>query len=156
MQAGAAQLTAGPNGVTLGRFGWADNVTGQVSSVYALATQLGFVLPRFGTWNLLYCQDGTWILREGMTVTLAVKGDFAARFPGGAYPGQQVWANTADGSAAAGIEGPEWTADTVVTADSIVYTADGGGYQATQWTVMDFVIPGQLGRITSWQPPFFN
>lgn len=152
----AGQMTAGVDGVILGRFGWVDPDTGQVSNVYGGAgQQLGFVMPRWGTWAALYCQDGTWVLREGLMVTLASRGDFWARFPGGCFAGQAVFANLLDGTAVTGVLGPEWSADSeTVTADAIYYTADGGGFQLTQWTAVDFVAPNELGRITSWQPPF--
>lgn len=158
MCAGAGQLTAGANGVILGRFGFADPITGRVDNARTSALQqLGFVLPQWGTWQKLYCEANTWILREGLMVTLASRGDFWCRFAGGANAGQQVFANVSDGSAAAGILGPEWTADAaVVTADSIFYTADGGGYAPTQWTVVTPVCPGGLGVISSWQPPYFQ
>ena len=153
----AGQLTAGPNGATLGRFGWVDPDTGQVSNVYSAGQQLGFVMPRWGTWAALYCQEGTWVLREGLMVTLASRGDFWARFPAGCSPGQAVFANLLDGTAATGIVSLDWSADSeTVTADAIYYTADGGGFMLTQWTAVDFVAPGALGRITSWQPPYSN
>jgi hypothetical protein len=149
--------TAGINGVTLGRFGWADPDTGQVSNALLESDQsLGFVLPQWGTWNRLYSQDGTWILREGLMVILASRGDFWCRFAAGANPGQQVFASTQDGSAAVGILGPEWTADSVITADSIFYTADGGGWMPTQWTTVMPICAGGLGVISSSQEPYWQ
>lgn len=151
MQAGERQLVAGVNGVIMGRFGFADLVTGQVdNSRTSAAQQLGFVLPQIGTWAKIYCDAGTWILREGLMVTLNVTGDFFARFAGGAYPGQAVWASTVDGSAIA--YPADWTADSgIVTADSNVFTADGGTAELTAWKVLSPAAPGCLAEIGVWQ-----
>jgi hypothetical protein len=156
MLAGAGALTAGPTGVIVGRFGFAEPATGQVSSARTTLTQrLGFVLPQWGTWQKLYCENGTWILRQGLMVTLASKGDFWCRFAGGAYPGQQVLASMLDGSAT--VTPSDWTADSaIVTADSAVYTADGLATEATPWTVVTPACPGSLAIISSWQPPYLN
>jgi len=152
LQAGAQALRAGPDGVIVGRFGFSEPASGLVSNALTSSTQrLGLVLPQWGTFQKLYCQDGTWILREGLSVVLESVGDFWVRFMGGAYPGQPVFASTLDGSAATGILGPQWTADSNVTADSVTYTADGGGWQLTQWTCCSFAPPGGLGLISTWQ-----
>jgi hypothetical protein len=147
-------LAAGAAGVIMGRFGWHDPITGQVSNQRgANGATLGFVLPSWGSWNRQYAEDGTWILRSGQRITLASRGDFWCRFATGAYPGQQVFANINDGSAACGstVSGG-WTADSdIVTADSTFYTADGGGgYQLTQWVAASQACPGALAVITPW------
>lgn len=147
--ANAGALTAGPNGVTIGRFGYQEPATGQVSSTRSTLTQkVGFVLPQWGTWNKIYSQEGTWILREGLMVTLAAKGDFWCRFMGGAFPGEPVYASWVDGSA---LTVPiVWTADELaLTADSI-FTADGAASELTQWVVASFAPPGGLAVITPY------
>jgi hypothetical protein len=157
--AGNGQLTAGVNGCIFGRFGFADPNSGQVSNSFAPGQTIGFVLPQWfrfarNGWNLAYWEACALVLRQGMSVVLAAAGDFWARFCGGAQAGQKVWASTSDGSARTGVYGPEWTADSTVTADSIVYSADGGGFVATHWTVLTSTPPGGLALISSYQPPF--
>jgi hypothetical protein len=149
VQAGAQALVAGPNGVTLGRFGYQEPSTGQVSSQRTTLTQrLGFVLPTYGTWNRLYCEEGVWILREGLGVTLASAGRLGCRFAGGALPGDPVYASWLDGSASTA---PIiWTADSaLVTADSLV-TADGTASELTQFIVETYAPPGCLAWISPW------
>jgi hypothetical protein len=142
-------MTAGVNGCTLGRFGFAEPATGQVSSQRSTLTQkCGFVLPQWGTWNRVYCEEGVWILREGLMVTLANRGDFWCRFAAGAYPGDPVYASWLDGSAST--TPIIWTADsTIVTADSI-FTADGAASELTQWVVTTPTPPGGLAVISPY------
>jgi hypothetical protein len=149
---------AGPDGVSLNRFGWLDPDTGEVSNIYEAGALLGLILPqpyRYARngWNLAYWSAGALILRSGQMVTLAAQGDFWVRFAGGAMPGQQVWADINDGSAGAGAI-PMWTADSnTVTADSY-YTADGAMGVYTPWTVMTYAPPGAPALISSWAKPF--
>jgi hypothetical protein len=133
--AGAGSLVAGPNGVTLGRFGWFLPDIGQVSSVYTAGWALGFVLPVWGTWNKEYwsCVQGSppqLILRGGLPCTVAFVGDFWARFQEGAYLGDHVYASPADGSA---------------------WSSDPGGYVQTSWLVMSNCDPGGLAVISACQ-----
>src|ERR1035441_534105 len=74
--------TAGVNGVIIGRFGWADPVSGQVSSSLLGPNQvLGFVLPQRdryarNLWNLAYWNAGALTLRKGVPLVLAAVGEF--------------------------------------------------------------------------------
>ena len=152
--------TAGVNGVTIGRFGWADPISGQVSSFLIGPNQvLGFVLPQRdryarNLWNLAYWNAGALILRKGMQVVLAAVGEFWARFPSGCSVGQQVYASVIDGTPATGIIGSgDWTADSdIVTADSPIYTADGDGYVLTAFRTASSTTPGGMALISTWQP----
>lgn len=128
--AGPGQLVAGAAGVIVGRFGWADLTTNLVANTRANAQQrLGFVLPIWGTWERLYSANRTWILRAGMALTLASRGEFWARFVAGANAGLPVFANPADGSAAMG---------------------NPGGYEPTQFTIACACVPGGLAVISTW------
>lgn len=159
--AGPNGLVGGPNGAAIGRFGWADPFTGLVGSARLASTdQLGFVLPTRKDWRRTYW-DRTrqaWISRTGFPLTLLRAGDVWARFPGGASPGQHVWANMLDGTAMArdgNFQG--WTADsTTVTADSTFGTADSAttdgapGSELTPWLIMSYAPPGELAIISTW------
>lgn len=121
---GAWQLTAGPNGVQLGIFGWADPHSGQVSNVEIAGGALGFVLPVIGMYNwqrvflqanALGCGPPAFILRQGMQCILAAAGDFLTRFALGAQAGQRVYVDPATG---------------------LPYGGNSGGLVATPWTVM--------------------
>jgi hypothetical protein len=147
---GATPLQAGPAGVVISRFAWTDPVTGLVANQVNPAGKLGFVPPVYASWQRLYFDCGEWVLRSGQRIVVASRGDFWCRFMGGAYPGQKVYASIADGSAAAGISGLSWEADSSITADEIIYTADGGGYQLTPWVVTTQAAPGRLAIISTW------
>lgn len=133
--AGARALQAGPEGVRLGRFAWADLDTGQVSNAYAAGLQLGFAIAQYGMaqWTRIYWRRRQPILRAGMGMVLAIYGDFRIRFATGAAAGSSVWANPTDGSAAG---------------------SDLGGFVQTPWTVMQPVAPCAAGRISTSAQPF--
>lgn len=156
IQAGPGGLVGEPNGVAIGRFGWADLDTGLVySSRQAAENLLGFVYRTPPGWRRTYWDAvrRAFISRGGFELTLARRGDFWMRFPAGAYPGQNVWANPLDGTALALPRNVvSWTADsTVITADSTLATADGStGYELTPWQVVSYAAPGDLAIITSW------
>lgn len=109
---GAWGLTAGPEGVALARFGWADPDTGETSNVQSAGAALGFVLPVPQLYNLQRCYPAcnfpsgssnnsrsSMILRPGMACVLATAGVFRTRFPFGAQAGSQVWTDPASGTA---------------------------------------------------------
>lgn len=148
----AGGLVAGPAGVIMGRFGWADPMTGQVTNQRTnLEQKLGFVMPVLGTWQRqkAFAQNGLWTLREGYEVTLASRGDFWAKFAGGCGQCQPVYANQLDGTAYVGE--PGWTADSeTVTADSTIMTADGMALELTAWVTSFGCPPGCLAPISSW------
>jgi hypothetical protein len=150
------RLVAGAVGVAFNRFGWADPESGQVSNAYSYGYQLGLVLPqplqyaRAG-WNLAYWNFGALTLRAGYPVTLAARGDFWVRFPGGAHPNTRVYADMADGTA--------WTVQVVIDSNGqpvldssgypVLSSQAPGGSAATIFTVMTAAQPGQLALISS-------
>lgn len=143
--AGPGALVGEPDGMAIGRFGWADLTTGLAYSARQDATDvLGFVYrpsldnqywSTYG-WRRTYFDPtrGAWISRGGFEVTMARRGDFWARFPGGAYVGQPVYATVADGTCVAFNRG----------------TGPVTGYDQTPWTVVRECLPGELSIISSW------
>lgn len=147
--AGQGALVANPAGVAIGRFAWADLTAGLVYSAQQHATDvLGFVYrpsldnqywPTYD-WRRTYWDrtQRAWISRGGFELTLARRGDFWARFLGGAYIGQDVYANVLDGSCAAFNRG----------------TGPVTGYVQTPWQTVSESAPGELSIISSWS--FFS
>lgn len=131
---GVGGLRAGPNGVSMGRFGWAD-AAGIVHSMRTNASDvLGIVIPQLGPWvdwRRAYFDEVTesWKLREGMPLTMAANGTVWARFPFGARIGERVYANPLDGSAISG---------------------DTPGGELTPWSVNSNTPAGGLAIISTW------
>lgn len=130
--AGPGAFVSGPDGVTIGCFGWADPSSGQVSNVYAAGLLLGWVLPFYNLWNwqrayqlpamaqllppvVLSRITGyvpppsvpalpypITVLRSGQQCVLAAVGDFDAQFALGACALDQVYADPATGAALSG------------------------------------------------------
>ncbi len=135
-------IQAEPNGLALGRVGWVDYATGLAYSARQSASNLlGFVQPvpilgiwadwRYKYWDPTRC---CYVLRGGMEATLNRRGDFWARFPGGSYVTQDVYANVLDGTALA----VDRNSGPVV------------GYEATPWRVVSECGPGGLAIISTW------
>jgi hypothetical protein len=133
---------AEPNGLALGRFGWRDPFTGLAYSARQAVTDLlGFVIPvpiqgvcmdwRYKYWDVT---RKAFILRGGMEATLVTRADVWARFPGGSYVTQQVYANVLDGSCLA--------------VDRNTGPVD--GYELTPYSVVSECGPGELAIISSW------
>jgi len=127
----AALRAADPDGVALGRFGWADLSSGTVASERTASDQkLGFVIPVCSDWYKVYRSTvGEAWLRPGIEVTVCVRGDFWGFFPNGAIRGQPVYANPLDGTLISGY--------------------DPAG-ELTPWSVVTDVDAGGLAIITSW------
>lgn len=128
---GPGALVAGnPEGVSVGRFAWADIDTGQANNARTNSQQiLGFVLPLCGGWQRVYVARGQSWIRPGLAITLCSRGDFWARFASGAQVGNPVYADILDGSVISG------------------YSA---GAELTPWTVLSSCLPGQLAIISTW------
>lgn len=143
--AGAGALVGEPNGVAIGRFGWADLTSGLVYSARQAATdRLGFVYrptldnqfwPTFD-WRRTYWDRArcAWISRGGFELTLARRGDFWAKFAGGAYVGQAVYGKLLDGTCMAMPRN----------------TGPVDGYDQTPWFVVSEAAPGCLAKISTW------
>lgn len=123
----AGAYAVGNTDIAMGRFGWVAN--GQVSNVQSPNAPLGLILPRYGLWSMSYWSQGAFYLRAGKNVTLATAGDFWVRFPYGAFIGASVYADPATG---------------------IAYTADGGGFERTTWTVITDAQAGGLAIISPY------
>ena len=114
--ANAASWKVAPSGAIIGRFAFADYVTGLVSSVNpgtgALYTRgvagapgrirIGFVQRDNIVLITPYLGGDSNIVPAGVGITLLARGDVWARFAAGAAVGSFVFASYADGSAIAG------------------------------------------------------
>jgi len=158
ISAGLNQLQAGPNGLAIGIFCWADPVAGLVSNVQSANTLLGFALPTFNGWNWqrTYLQPANngvavnnsgllpppnttqapfalMILRAGMPCVVAASGDFHIKFPLGATAGARVWADPATG---------------------LPYCFEADSYALTAWTCMQNSPPNSAVRISTFVSAF--
>lgn len=129
--AGPDAIVAGdPDGLAVARFGWANMTTGRALNARNLSDDVqGWVLPTWGGWNRVYVSLGQRFVRPGLPVTLCTRGDFWARFDGGAIAGDRVYANLLDGSAISGY---------AINAEETPYTVEVG------------CAPGNLAIITTW------
>jgi hypothetical protein len=160
---GPWQLTAGPNGVQLGIFGWADPNTGEVSNQYIPGGALGFVLPvrQMWNWQRAYPQctppyPPGIILRPGMQCVLAAIGDFLTRFPLGGEAGNQVWTDPNTGQPYAASAGENLSTDSgliIVTQGGNPISTQSGGFVATPWTLMQNGGCNSKLRISSFVKP---
>ena len=96
--AGEGNLKAGPDGVTIGRFAWADPVTGLVSNAKITGGVIGFVRRDNTALLTKYLAESTMLIPAGFGVTLYDKGDFWGRFAAPAAIGQKVFASDTGGS----------------------------------------------------------
>ena len=121
--AGEGALKAGENGVTIGKFAWVDPATGLVSNAQVANGVFGFVRRDNTALITQYLAESSMLIPAGFGVTLYDKGDFWARFAGGATIGQKVFASITDGSVSAAATAP---ADTVDTGFVVASTAAAG------------------------------
>lgn len=130
MTAGPGRLIAGESyGVAIGRFAWADDA-GIVRTIRTGDQRLGFVRQVFGPRRAIYVANGLRWIRQGLPVSLYVRGEFWARFNGGALAGDTVYVSLLDGSPISG------------------YAADA---LPSQWRVAMSAFPGELAVITTWE-----
>lgn len=101
--AGEGRLVAGPEGVTVGRFAWA-NPNGIVHNGGGQG-RLGFVHRDQPAFITDWLAQSTLKVNGGLDMTLHVAADVLCRFAGGAIPNQKVYANYADGTAYAAATG---------------------------------------------------
>lgn len=101
--AGAGDFVAGPAGVTVGRFAWADgfgvvrNGGGMGKLIFVHRDNLALITA--------WLASSTMLVPPGLEITGYDSGDVWVRFAGGAQIGQKVYANYADGSAYAAATG---------------------------------------------------
>jgi len=103
MLAGVGALVAGPAGVIVGRFAWAD-ADGIVRNSGGLG-RLGFVTRHQPALITNWLAESTLTVNPGLEITVHDTADVWCRFAAGASVGQKVFANYADGSAVAGTAG---------------------------------------------------
>lgn len=94
---GPFALTAGPNGVNIGNFAWADPVTGIVNNT-GTGVPTGFVIRDMQAVMFNLLAQSTMNIPQGYPVTLMSAGDFWAKCNSPASPGQKIFASLADGS----------------------------------------------------------
>lgn len=124
--AGGGFFVAGPDGLYMARFGWADPATGLARSERVAGALLGFVQPIVGFRRQISVRD---MIRPGYPVTLFSAGDFFARFDGGAIVGQPVYASIVDGKAISG---------------------EADAAELTPWVITRGCGPGGLAIISTW------
>lgn len=91
---------AGPDGLLMARFGFANVVTGLAANYRSNPEELvGFVQPVAGLWRL---RMQSRAIRPGYEVTLFSRGDFYVQFPNGAELGAVVYASVLDGTPISG------------------------------------------------------
>jgi hypothetical protein len=92
---------AGPDGLVMARFAFADVETGLAANYRSLPRELvAFVQPVAGRWRLN--MRDLRVIRPGYEVTLFARGDFYVQFPAGASRGQIVYASVLDGTPISG------------------------------------------------------
>lgn len=124
----------GPVDIAVGRMGWQDPVTGEVSNSQT-AGAMGIIQPRPGLWALTYLQPNppgppVRMLRAGKNCTLITCADIYVRMPLGALYGAQVYTDPTTG---------------------ILYGTNTLGYVATRWKVAENIAPNCLGIISPYQ-----
>ena len=127
-------IQAGPQGTAIGRFAWVRPDGVALNQRTSPDDAIGIVLPEFGPgvdWRRVFYDDvsKTCRIRQGLNISILTAGNVLMRFPGGARPGNQVYANLLDGSA---ISGPSVSGE------------------VTRWFVASAAPPGQLAIITTW------
>lgn len=129
-----ATLRCGAGGVSIGRYGWA-NEFGFVHNVRGADTDMsGVVVDQVADWRRVFWDDITrsWKIREGFEVTLLnYCRTITVRLIDGGSRFARVYANPIDGTLSTGY-------------------AD--GLEETPWTLIDPCGPGVLAYITTWNP----
>lgn len=93
-------FVTGSNGVTIGRFAWADSVYNRVASSYGAGAPTGFVARSQQALITTFLADSTQVIPAGQPVTLFSGGDFFVKNEGttAATIGQYAYANNATGA----------------------------------------------------------
>lgn len=115
--AGTGALVAGANGVTIGRFAWADLDTGKATSAKATGTNVavGFV-GRASNAGVLtqWLGQASMLIPAGYGVTLFDRGDFWVKTKTTATVGQAVFADDVTGEISTAAVGGSVAGSTVV------------------------------------------
>lgn len=108
--AGDSQFVAGPGGLTIGRFAWANSVTNYANNYNNGGALVGFVHRNQPAVITTWLGEASLVVTQGLEVTLFDGGDYWAKFAAGATIGQKVYANTATGAVTAAATGAPTTA----------------------------------------------
>lgn len=146
MLAGPGGFVAGPLGVLVGRFAWANTTTNLVVSGGGVG-RVGFVHRDQPVLIQDWLAQSSMRVPAGLELTVFDAGDFWARFAAGAVVGQKVYANYADGSAYAGAASTPPTGAVVTASAGAVVT----GSIATTVLTVSAVTGGvlRIGQVIS-------
>ncbi|NML93797.1 structural cement protein Gp24 [Novosphingobium olei] len=125
----SGELTAGPSGVTVGVFAWADDNTGVVTNgkPNLASTRFGFVGREQRSLITTFLGEASLAVNAGFGITLYDGGAYFITAPsGGGTIGQKVFAKYVDGTIVLGTAGsPPTTTGTIGTTNgsaNITYT----------------------------------
>ncbi len=138
---GPGMYSAPEGGLIVGRIAWVNPDTGAVSQSYVEGSQLGFLHRENNAVITAFLGEATYVVYEGLPITLFDQGDFWGRFADGAEPGQRVWADPGDGSLIAG-------GASAPTLDSYTATAGFGG-TTQQGAAFTFQVTGNVATVSS-------
>lgn len=128
--AGAGAFVAGANGLTVGKFAWANPTTGKADNFNNGGGYVGFVQRDQPALITTWLGEASMVVQSGLEVTLFDRGDFWGRFAAGATFGQKVYANTGTGALTSAATGAPSTgtvtADTTNAAATLTVTAGTG------------------------------
>lgn len=113
--AGPGQLVAAVGGLRVGRFAWANLLSGKLSNYFVPGSQLGFVHREQQGLITEFMGKASELVVQGYPADANSRGDFFAEFPAGATAGQTVYADPLTGAASAAAPGGAVTADSTST-----------------------------------------
>lgn len=132
----AGELTAGPAGVTIAAWAWADDTTGVVTSAKpgSNANRQGFVGLKQRAVITNYLAESGFVVNPGMEITLYNGGDFLVKASATVTIGQKVFASTttgaitfaAAGATVAGSEEKKFIAMTAGVSGDVIIISDKG------------------------------
>jgi hypothetical protein len=127
-------LRAGPGGVAIGRFGWAEPDGTVLNQRVSDQGVQGLVVIQVGDWRRVFWDDTThtWRIREGLNLTmLSGAPGMWLSIPNGAQWNQRVYTNPLDGIPVAG------------------YAVN---LEPSNWVVGKPCGPRGLSLVTTWNP----
>ena len=106
VDASQGALVAGPLGLTVGRFAWAD-AANQIANNFGSGAPTGFVANRQAALITTFLADSTMVIPAGLGITLFSGGDFFAKNDGliAATIGMKVYADYATGKISFNVTG---------------------------------------------------
>lgn len=113
---GPSQYVAGANGLTVGKFAWANPTTNKADNFNNGGNFVGFVHRDQPALITTWLGEASLVVQAGLEVTLFDRGDFWGRFAAGATIGQKVYANTSTGALTSAATGSPTTS--TVTANT--------------------------------------